>query len=432
MASRRPLVLLNTGVASELPATDQIPDSSLTANLNSLGGLSGAANLGIFFSGPGALSTYTISSFTRTFSASADSAAARTALELGTAAIRNIGTSGSNVPLLSASNTWSAGQTLNSGGSGYISLNILRADQGAVGETDTGLLDIQTGSGALRLFHNSSLGQRWIAIPRGAAAPQYHDGTALRTIWHSGNFDPNSKANIAAPSFTGNVTIGNAFKANASNAGIEVGRTDGTAGTGYIDFHSGASPVDYDARVQCLGGDGTPGKGTLSVVAGNIDLYSAVGSTVLRHGGAAKLTTSSTGITVSGQVESSLPVYTNLTLVSPFIWDSAGDSADYHHPSYTKVDNVVRLRGKVTVSGTHPDIGSTLSKVIANLPVGFRPAKRKAFSIFWDTDTPLYFNHCLIFVNPDGNIVFVIAPNQPYPFTEGHFPLDQVWFDLAL
>lgn len=432
MAIRRPLVLLNTGIASELPATDQIPDSSLTANLNSLGGLSGAANLGVFFSGPGALSTYTISSFTRTFSASADQAAARTALELGSAATRDIGTSGAKVPLLSTSNTWSAGQTLNSGGSAYISLDILRADQGAVGETDTGLLDIQTGSGALRLFHNSSLGQRWIAIPRGAAAPQYHDGTALRTIWHSGNFNPNSKANLASPSFTGVLTIGNAFLANAGSTGIEVGRTDGTAGTGYIDFHSGATPADYDVRVQCTGGDGTSGKGTLSVMAGNIDLNSGVGSTVLRHSGAAKLTTSSTGITISGQVESSLPTYNNLTLLAPYTWDSAGDSADYNRPSYTKVDNVVRLRGKVTLAGTHTSNATVNLTPIATLPIGFRPAKRKAFSIFWDTDTPLYFNHCLIFVNTDGTIVFIIAPDQPYPFTEGHFPLDQIWFDLAL
>ena len=52
-----------------------------------------------------------------------------------------------------------------------LAFQLLRADQGVVGATDTGVIDLQTGTGALRLLHTSSLGQRWIAIPRGAAAP---------------------------------------------------------------------------------------------------------------------------------------------------------------------------------------------------------------------------------------------------------------------
>ena len=38
----------------------------------------------------------------------------------------------------------------------------------------------------------------------------------LRTIWHSGNFDPGSKANAASPSFTGNVTTTGAVVAGAN------------------------------------------------------------------------------------------------------------------------------------------------------------------------------------------------------------------------
>lgn len=130
-------------------------------------------------------------------------------------------------------------------------------------------------------------------------------------------------------------------------------------------------------------------------------------------------------------VESSLPVYTNLTLLAPYIWNAAGDAADYHPPSYTKVDNVVRLRGKVTVSGTHTDGSTWTLRNIAVLPVGFRPAKRKAFVIFWDTITPLYFGYCWVFVNTDGGIFMLLADGPSYPFAEGHFPLDQIWFDLA-
>lgn len=333
MAIRRPLVLLDAGIVAELPSSDQLPNDSLTNNLKALGNLLGSANKSFYFTAAGAMALYDLTIFGRSLASAANQVAGRTALGLGTAATRNIGTSGANVPLLSTGNTWSASQTINS------SLQV--------------------------------------------------------------------------------------------SGGIEVGRTDGIADTGNIDLHSGTTPTDYDARIQCTGGDGTSGRGTLSVLAGNIDLNAGIGSTVLRHGGVQKLTTSATGITVSGQVESSLPTYNNLTLLAPFTWDAAGDAADYHQPSYTKVDNVVRLRGKVTVSGTHVDMSTWALRNIAVLPVGFRPAKRKAFTIFWDSDTPLFFSYCLVFVNTDGGIFMLIANGQPYPFTEGHFPLDQIWFDLA-
>lgn len=124
--------------------------------------------------------------------------------------------------------------------------------------------------------------------------------------------------------------------------------------------------------------------------------------------------------------------YANLTLQSPYTWDAAGDAADYNQPSYAKVGDVVRLRGKVTLSGTHTSNATVNVTTIATLPVGFRPLKRKAFQVFWDTDSPLFFAYCLVFVNTNGTILMVTpASNQPYPFTEGHLPLDQIWFDVA-
>ena len=61
-----------------------------------------------------AANTYALTTFTafgRTIVATANAGAARTALELGTAAQANTGTSGATVPLLNASNTFSAPQT---------------------------------------------------------------------------------------------------------------------------------------------------------------------------------------------------------------------------------------------------------------------------------------------------------------------------------
>ncbi|MWV17567.1 hypothetical protein F3I16_16110 [Pseudomonas sp. L-22-4S-12] len=206
------------------------------------------------------------------------------------------------------------------------------------------------------------------------------------------------------------------------------GTVSGVGSTTYISFEQ-----DNGTRDGYMGvASATTTDMYVAADTGDVLIRPILGSSVLHEAGAAKLTTTPTGISVTGQVESSLPTYTNLTLLAPFTWDSAGDSADYHRPSYTKVDNVVRLRGKVTVSGTHANADTFGLRNIAVLPVGYRPTKRKAFTIFWDSDSPLYFGFCWVFVNTDGGI-YIIGPNQgqPYPFTEGHFPLDQIWFDLA-
>lgn len=51
---------------------------------------------------------------------------------------------------------------------------------------------------------------------------------------------------------------------NADGA-IEIGRQDGVASTPYIDFHSGLTNVDYDARIIASGGSGSVAGGKLSI-----------------------------------------------------------------------------------------------------------------------------------------------------------------------
>jgi hypothetical protein len=56
----------------------------------------------------------------------------------------------------------------------------------------------------------------------------------------------------------------------ATNHGVEIGRTDGTASTPFIDFHSGATAVDYDVRLLAGGGSGSSGGGTLNFLTTNL------------------------------------------------------------------------------------------------------------------------------------------------------------------
>jgi hypothetical protein len=53
---------------------------------------------------------------------------------------------------------------------------------------------------------------------------------------------------------------------------IELGRVDGVAGASFLDFHSGATLTDFDARVLSTGGDGTSAGGTLQIRATPVEL----------------------------------------------------------------------------------------------------------------------------------------------------------------
>lgn len=63
--------------------------------------------------------------------------------------------------------------------------------------------------------------------------------------------------------------------AGGTNHALEIGRTDGSSSTPYIDFHSGAVTTDYDARIVASGGTGTIGQGALTVNALSVQLPSS-------------------------------------------------------------------------------------------------------------------------------------------------------------
>lgn len=92
--------------------------------------------------------------------------------------------------------------------------------------------------------------------------------------------DVASKAPVANPIFTGDVLrintpstmIGSGI---SGNSGIELGSWQG-ASTPFIDFHSGATPVDYDCRLLASGGNGSSGNGSLSFNGVNFNFNSDV------------------------------------------------------------------------------------------------------------------------------------------------------------
>ena len=75
--------------------------------------------------------------------------------------------------------------------------------------------------------------------------------------------------------FSNNPSLAGAVAIVGSTANLNIGRTDGTAATPFIDFNSGTTAVDYDSRIIATGGNGTAGNGTLQVIAGTLNLPSA-------------------------------------------------------------------------------------------------------------------------------------------------------------
>jgi hypothetical protein len=67
---------------------------------------------------------------------------------------------------------------------------------------------------------------------------------------------------------TGNVSIGT----TAGVPSLELGRTDGTTSSPRLDFHSGVTAIDYDARISVAGGNGSNGAASLTITAGSVYL----------------------------------------------------------------------------------------------------------------------------------------------------------------
>jgi hypothetical protein len=64
--------------------------------------------------------------------------------------------------------------------------------------------------------------------------------------------------------FNNTVNIGSGV---SGSVGLEIGSTNGTGTTPFIDFHSGATAIDFDSRIIASGGTGTNGAGTLTYTA---------------------------------------------------------------------------------------------------------------------------------------------------------------------
>lgn len=97
-------------------------------------------------------------------------------------------------------------------------------------------------------------------------------------IWHTGNDADLIKSNDGPQSLNNDLTIASTgfqiSPATANNGRIELGYIGGSATNSYIDFHTGATAVDYDSRIIASGGTGTSGQGALNIIASSATINS--------------------------------------------------------------------------------------------------------------------------------------------------------------
>lgn len=177
--------------------------------------------------------------------------------------------------------------------------------------------------------------------------------------------------------------------------------------------------------------------GTYDVnIVGNVQ-GNVTGNVSGNAGGTAAAWATARTLTVSGQLEGSaslkgdadvnlvlnpvVPSWTNLTFGSGWSWDSAGDAADYHRPSFVRRGDLLYLRGKATFAASL----SAFPTTVGTLPVGFRPLKRKVVVAFVDSTTPLRFGTATIFIQTNGNIDIITQSNEmTLPATDYHILLE--------
>lgn len=109
-----PTTLDGYGIEDAAPAGHDHAGSyqPLDAELTAISGLASAADRLAYFAGPGTAALTPLTGFGRSLVDDVDPAAGRATLGLGSAATRNTGTSGTNVPLLNGANQWGAVQTI--------------------------------------------------------------------------------------------------------------------------------------------------------------------------------------------------------------------------------------------------------------------------------------------------------------------------------
>lgn len=166
----------------------------------------------------------------------------------------------------------------------------------------------------------TGLAQTFTALQTFNAGLTVSGGTLTATAVTSNLGTTNTTALTANGTITGQVSGTTVIQmSNDLNGSIELGKVNGATSTPFIDFHSGATAVDFDARIIGSGGTGASGGGTLELNSNrltltnvNVNLASiATATTIGANGAASALTANPVGYIIIeiGGTQRKIPYY---------------------------------------------------------------------------------------------------------------------------
>ena len=185
----RPVAAGGTGASTALAARANLgleigtDVQAFDAGLLSIAGLTTVADRGIYTTASDTYAVFTLTSAGRAILDDADAAAQRTTLGLGTAAVKDTGTSGDAVPLLDQANTFSAAQTLSGAGLKWATTSTTSSDPGFHMTNSSARLDriLNTSSG-LYIGVDATGTERTLTLSTAGVL-----AVGGNTVWHAGN-----------------------------------------------------------------------------------------------------------------------------------------------------------------------------------------------------------------------------------------------------
>jgi hypothetical protein len=300
----RPIVAGGTGASTALAARANlgleigVNVQAYDAGLASIAGLTTLADRSIYTTASDTYAVYTLTAAGRAILDDADAAAQRTTLGLGTAALKNTGTSGDAVPLLNAANTFSELQTFNNGTEAARFENWTGAVAGVVSAL---FYSHETGGWSISTNRQNAGNERFFSFNANGSM-----SISGSTVWHAGNDGAGS--GLDADTLDG--VQGSAYAALAGTQTF----------TGLKNFQAAAEATD-GARIT---NSATSRRlhlysGKVGSANGDLDLDAEDGNTVnLKTSGTNRATINATQATFSvpAQIRSAASTETTGTLTS--------------------------------------------------------------------------------------------------------------------
>ena len=259
------------------------------------------------------------------------------------------------------------------------------------------LISDETGTGSLVFATTPTLVTPVLGLATGTSVMlSANIGAAAGNV--SGNFTVGSLQTTGQiTASAGTITSGAGRVGFGTDAGgsITLGNISSQgASTPYIDFNSGATSIDYDARIQGSGGTGVNGKGNLSFTAdistfsGNVNTsnlrvasFSTLGTVVSGTWNGSSISTTytdakvtsvngSTGA-VTGLATNANPVFTGTLSVSGTANIMAAVSNTTSHIIVTPPSGSSNANSKISLFGTFWNNADTGPRLISTLKSGF-------------------------------------------------------------